>query len=205
MHGSFVAVRGKSNGPRTRAHRTRVCEANLILTRWFETRRFFSSTWVPPPPPREVEAAAIHHPSQNHKQYGPNLLALGKAYARLTIFPVKEVGSGIFSVRVRVNSHIIERFCSNSLYLRLPINLHYLTTAPQLTICTLFNRLGARLPTTGAGAAAVLRYGEIYDDVPLVVNVAGRFDTSQTPRSRFTEEQWESLEKNGSFQWNVKV
>ncbi|CAM9552706.1 unnamed protein product [Hapterophycus canaliculatus] len=54
------------------------------------------------------------------------------------------------------------------------------------------------------GAAAVLQYGESFDDVPLVVNVAGRFDTSKTPQSRFTEEQWESLEKNGSFQWNVR-
>jgi len=51
----------------------------------------------------------------------------------------------------------------------------------------------------------VLRYGEAFDDVPLVVNVAGRFDTSETPRSRFTEEQWEQLETTGSFQWNVKV
>lgn len=51
----------------------------------------------------------------------------------------------------------------------------------------------------------MLRYGEVFDDVPLVVNVAGRFDTSQTPRSRFTEEQWDALEKIGSFQWHVKV
>lgn len=56
-----------------------------------------------------------------------------------------------------------------------------------------------------AGAAAVLRYGETFDDVPLVVNVAGRFDTSETPRSRFTEEQWDQLEKTGSFKWNVRV
>lgn len=56
-----------------------------------------------------------------------------------------------------------------------------------------------------AGAAAVLRYGETFDDVPLVVNVAGRFDTSETPRSRFTEEQWDQLEKTGSFEWNVRV
>lgn len=56
-----------------------------------------------------------------------------------------------------------------------------------------------------AGAAAVLRYGETFDDVPLVVNVAGRFDTRETPRSRFTEEQWDALETTGSFQWNVKV
>ncbi|CAN0202444.1 unnamed protein product, partial [Ectocarpus sp. 13 AM-2016] len=55
------------------------------------------------------------------------------------------------------------------------------------------------------GAAAVLRYGETFDDVPLVVNVAGRFDTSETPRSRFTEEQWDQLEKTGSFEWNVRV
>eukprot|EP00752_Nemacystus_decipiens_P005125 g4650.t1 len=54
------------------------------------------------------------------------------------------------------------------------------------------------------GAAAVLRYGETFDDVPLVVNVAGRFDTSETPRSRFTEEQWDALETTGSFEWNVK-
>ncbi|CAB1119634.1 unnamed protein product [Ectocarpus sp. CCAP 1310/34] len=54
------------------------------------------------------------------------------------------------------------------------------------------------------GAAAVLRYGEKFDDVPLVVNVAGRFDTSETPRSRFTEEQWDQLEKTGSFEWNVR-
>ncbi|CBJ26067.1 conserved unknown protein [Ectocarpus siliculosus] len=54
------------------------------------------------------------------------------------------------------------------------------------------------------GAAAVLRYGETFDDVPLVVNVAGRFDTSETPRSRFTEEQWNQLEETGSFEWNVR-
>lgn len=54
------------------------------------------------------------------------------------------------------------------------------------------------------GAAAVLRYGETFEDVPLIVNVAGRFDTSETPRSRFTEEQWDQLEKTGSFQWSVK-
>lgn len=51
----------------------------------------------------------------------------------------------------------------------------------------------------------MLRYGENFDDVPLVVNVAGRFDTRETPRSRFTEEQWDKLETTGSFQWNVKV
>lgn len=63
----------------------------------------------------------------------------------------------------------------------------------------------AHFSCVGAGAAAVLRYGETFDDVPLVVNVAGRFDTSETPRSRFTEEQWNKLETTGSFQWNVKV
>ena len=51
----------------------------------------------------------------------------------------------------------------------------------------------------------MLRYGETFDDVPLVVNVAGRFDTKETPRSRFTEEQWDALETTGSFLWNVKV
>ena len=55
------------------------------------------------------------------------------------------------------------------------------------------------------GAAAVLRYGETFDDVDLIVNMAGRFDTSQTPRSRFTEEQWKQLEETGSFVWTVKV
>ncbi|CAN0102248.1 unnamed protein product [Discosporangium mesarthrocarpum] len=55
------------------------------------------------------------------------------------------------------------------------------------------------------GAAAVLHYGERYDDVPLIVNVAGRFNMSEMPRSRFTEEQWGLLETEGSFQWSVKV
>ncbi|CAN0063904.1 unnamed protein product [Ascophyllum nodosum] len=54
------------------------------------------------------------------------------------------------------------------------------------------------------GAAAVLRYGERFDDVDLIVNVAGRFDTTQTPRSRFTEEQWNQLQETGSFVWTVK-
>ena len=58
---------------------------------------------------------------------------------------------------------------------------------------------------TNAGAAAVLRYGERFDDVDLIVNVAGRFDTTQTPRSRFTEEQWNQLQETGSFVWTVKV
>ncbi|CAM9472319.1 unnamed protein product [Choristocarpus tenellus] len=54
------------------------------------------------------------------------------------------------------------------------------------------------------GAAAVLHYGERYDDVPLIVNVAGRFNMEGMPRSRFTEEQWGLLETEGSFKWNVK-
>ncbi|CAM9121322.1 unnamed protein product, partial [Ectocarpus fasciculatus] len=54
------------------------------------------------------------------------------------------------------------------------------------------------------GVAAVLRYGEAFDDVPLLVNVAGRFDTSETlDRFRFTQEQWDQLEKTGSFEWKV--
>ncbi|CAN0576967.1 unnamed protein product, partial [Ectocarpus sp. 12 AP-2014] len=54
------------------------------------------------------------------------------------------------------------------------------------------------------GVAAVLRYGEAFDGVTLLVNVAGRFDTSETlDRFRFTEEQWDQLEKTGSFEWNV--
>lgn len=51
----------------------------------------------------------------------------------------------------------------------------------------------------------MLRYGEKYDDVPLIVNVSGRFNTGKTPRSRFTETQWKQLEETGSFLWNVKV
>ena len=53
------------------------------------------------------------------------------------------------------------------------------------------------------GAAAVMQYAAKYDDVPLVISVAGRFDTSQTPRSRYTEQQWQQLAEHGSFQWIV--
>eukprot|EP00953_Heterococcus_sp_UTEX-ZZ885_P040043 20496-Heterococcus_DN1.PRE.3 len=53
------------------------------------------------------------------------------------------------------------------------------------------------------GAAAVMQYAAKYDDVPLVISVAGRFDTSQTPRSRYTEQQWQQLADHGSFQWVV--
>lgn len=56
-----------------------------------------------------------------------------------------------------------------------------------------------------AGAAAVLRYGEMFDDVPLVVNLSGRFNTGKTPRSRFTDEQWRQLDETGSFMWKIKV
>ncbi|CAM9342690.1 unnamed protein product, partial [Phaeothamnion confervicola] len=55
------------------------------------------------------------------------------------------------------------------------------------------------------GAAAVLQYAEHYDgDVPFIFNLAGRFDTKQTPRARFSEEQWGQLEGEGAFTWSVR-
>ncbi|KAG5191779.1 Alpha/Beta hydrolase protein [Tribonema minus] len=53
------------------------------------------------------------------------------------------------------------------------------------------------------GACAVIKYAAKYDDVPLVVPVAGRFDMSQTPASRYTEEQWRQLREEGATQWVV--
>lgn len=80
-----------------------------------------------------------------------------------------------------------------------------MTTYMSSFVCLLLSFRLYSCARWGAGAAAVLQYGETFDDVPLVVNVAGRFHTSETPRSRFTEEQWDQLETTGSFQWNVKV
>jgi hypothetical protein len=42
-----------------------------------------------------------------------------------------------------------------------------------------------------------------HDDVPLVIAVAGRFDMGQTPRSRYSEEQWAELAASGATQWVV--
>jgi hypothetical protein len=47
------------------------------------------------------------------------------------------------------------------------------------------------------GAHCVLRYTWTFDDVPRVVNLAGRFDFANQPKSRFTDEQMAALQDQG--------
>ncbi|RUP44655.1 Alpha/Beta hydrolase protein [Jimgerdemannia flammicorona] len=51
------------------------------------------------------------------------------------------------------------------------------------------------------GAADVLLYASQYGDVPLVVNIAARYDHTQAPIDRFTADQRRELEEKGSFVW----
>lgn len=53
------------------------------------------------------------------------------------------------------------------------------------------------------GAAATLLYAAEHNDVPLVVNVAGRFDHTRAPTMRFTKEQQREMEEKGSFVWKT--
>lgn len=47
--------------------------------------------------------------------------------------------------------------------------------------------------------STVLLYGTYYDDIPIIVNVAGRYRLDRGITERFTEEQRAELEKTGSF------
>jgi uncharacterized protein len=51
------------------------------------------------------------------------------------------------------------------------------------------------------GAADVLLHVSTYNDVPLIVNISARYDHTQTPSNRFKPEQFEELQKKGSFVW----
>ncbi|KAJ1647112.1 hypothetical protein IWQ61_010130 [Dispira simplex] len=51
------------------------------------------------------------------------------------------------------------------------------------------------------GAAVAFQYMAKYNDVPYLVGVAGRFDMSQSPMLRFTEEQNQLLKAKGEFEW----
>ncbi|KAJ1968233.1 hypothetical protein IWQ62_001370 [Dispira parvispora] len=51
------------------------------------------------------------------------------------------------------------------------------------------------------GAAVAFQYMAKYNDVPYLVDVAGRFDMSQSPMLRFTEEQTQLLKTKGEFEW----
>ncbi|KAL1918467.1 uncharacterized protein VTP21DRAFT_3127 [Calcarisporiella thermophila] len=51
------------------------------------------------------------------------------------------------------------------------------------------------------GGAVVLRHASKHNDVPLIVNIAGRYDHSQAPSFRFSDEQRKSLAEQGSFVW----
>ncbi|CAM9798063.1 unnamed protein product, partial [Chrysoparadoxa australica] len=48
------------------------------------------------------------------------------------------------------------------------------------------------------GVAALIRYGATYNDIPLLVNVAGRF-MSGSPCETFSEEQMKELKAKGQF------
>ena len=54
------------------------------------------------------------------------------------------------------------------------------------------------------GSQCVLRYGRIYDDVPFIVNLCGRFFHSQQPSNRYTKEQLNDLDTKGWMIWTVK-
>ena len=55
------------------------------------------------------------------------------------------------------------------------------------------------------GAHAVLRYASTHrGDVPKIFSLAARFDFTKQPKSRFTDEQREALDKEGFFLWNVR-
>ncbi|RIA98653.1 Alpha/Beta hydrolase protein [Glomus cerebriforme] len=51
------------------------------------------------------------------------------------------------------------------------------------------------------GAADVLLYASKYNDVPLIVSLSARYDHTQIPPNRFTPEQFEELQRKGSFVW----
>ncbi|KAJ1983115.1 hypothetical protein H4R34_001464 [Dimargaris verticillata] len=53
------------------------------------------------------------------------------------------------------------------------------------------------------GAAAVFLYTVKYNDVPLVVDVAGRFDMTASPMLRFTKEQQRELDTKGECVWTL--
>ena len=54
------------------------------------------------------------------------------------------------------------------------------------------------------GSQCVLRYGRIYDDIPFIVNLCGRFFHNQQPSNRYTKEQLNDLETKGWMVWTVK-
>ncbi|ORX95987.1 alpha/beta-hydrolase [Basidiobolus meristosporus CBS 931.73] len=51
------------------------------------------------------------------------------------------------------------------------------------------------------GASVVLLYASSHHEVPLIINVAGRYDMSELPMHRFTPGQRKELEERGSFVW----
>ncbi|KAK9765925.1 hypothetical protein K7432_005365 [Basidiobolus ranarum] len=51
------------------------------------------------------------------------------------------------------------------------------------------------------GGSVVLLYASKYNQVPLIVNIAARFDMSDLPMHRFTAEQLTELEEKGCFVW----
>mmetsp|Transcript_15137 Transcript_15137/g.23858 ORF Transcript_15137/g.23858 Transcript_15137/m.23858 type:complete len:316 (+) Transcript_15137:2-949(+) len=49
----------------------------------------------------------------------------------------------------------------------------------------------------------VLQYGARYDDVDLIINLSGRYHLTAQAKGRFTEEQIQQLEQEGSFLWEA--
>jgi dipeptidyl aminopeptidase/acylaminoacyl peptidase len=64
-----------------------------------------------------------------------------------------------------------------------------------------FNRKVLCICGHSKGAADVLLYASKYNDVPLIVNLSGRYYHTETPSNRFKPEQLEELQKKGSFVW----
>ncbi|CAF0789113.1 unnamed protein product [Didymodactylos carnosus] len=49
------------------------------------------------------------------------------------------------------------------------------------------------------GGTNILLYASFYDDIPLIVNIAGRYRLDQGIRERFTKKQFDELDNNGYF------
>jgi S-formylglutathione hydrolase FrmB len=47
------------------------------------------------------------------------------------------------------------------------------------------------------GAHTVLRYAWTFDDVLKVISLSGRFDFSNQPKTRFSQEQMDDMEQKG--------